>query len=40
MSALILYYATSMLHVLHRHAPDLVDMFGQDRTSQEDATYM
>ena len=26
MSALILYYATSMLHVLHRHAPDLIDM--------------
>jgi len=26
MSALILYCATSMLHVLHRHAPDLIDM--------------
>jgi len=26
MSALILYCATSMLHVLHRHATDLIDM--------------
>jgi len=26
MSALILYGATSMLHVLHRHAADLVNM--------------
>jgi len=26
MSALILYCATSMLHVLHRHAPDLIDI--------------
>jgi len=26
MSALILYCATSMLHVPHRHAPDLIDM--------------
>ena len=26
MSALILYCATSMFHVLHRHAPDLIDM--------------
>ena len=26
MSALILYCATGMLHVLHRHAPYLIDM--------------
>jgi len=26
MSALILYCATSMLHVPHRHAPDIIDM--------------
>ena len=26
MSALILYCATNMLHALHRHTPDLIDM--------------
>jgi len=26
MSALILYCATSILHVLHRHAADLIDI--------------
>jgi len=41
MSALILYCATSMLHVLHRHAPDLIlTRLCQYHTSPENATYV